>query len=129
MSEETVQGILDGLGGVKDFALSSSFILPIAAIIVLVIASKYLKGMAANRDEINQEVERQMADFYKKLEEQGYDSDGNPIAPVLPEDLSDEELEEWEHRKRLETSNMRAASTERNSRIKTRVSSRHKYKE
>ena len=129
MSEETVQGILDGLGGVKDFALSSSFILPIAAIIVLVIASKYLKGMAANRDEINQEVERQMADFYKKLEEQGYDSDGNPIAPVLPEDLSDEELEEWEHRKRLETSNMRAASTERNSRIKTRVSSRHKFKE
>ena len=41
----------------------------------------------------------------------------------------DEELEEWEHRKRLETSNMRAASTERNSRIKTRVSSRHKFKE
>ena len=114
--EENVQKTIDQIEEARDFAISDGFVFWLALIAVLLFVGKWLKGRIADQAEIDAEVKRQNAELLQRLDELGYDENGND---VYAKDQDNEEYAVIVQR--------RNSGSSGNERIRTgRVSSRHK---
>lgn len=126
--EEVVQGVFDGLGGLNNALSSNSVLIGLALIACAIYFFKHARTGIRDKTEIDREVRRQMSELDRNLEERGYGKEyfagaGQNIKKAKVNEESEDEDGEYAD---AEEPQMQHSTREPNSRIRTRVSSRHR---